>query len=152
MHKLFLSTKGNTMTQAIAYLSFNGNCAEAMRFYEKALRGKLEVLMSGGQSPMAEHIPKEFADRILHARLALPGGGTLFAGDCPANMPYEGIKGVSMAVDYPTVTEAQEVFAALAEGGQVTMPVQPAFWAKSWGMLVDKFGTPWIVNGEPIPY
>jgi PhnB protein len=152
MHKLFLSTKGNTMTQAIAYLSFNGNCAEAMRFYEKALRGKLEVLMSGGQSPMAEHIPKEFADRILHARLALPGGGTLFAGDCPANMPYEGIKGVSMAVDYATVAEAEQVFAALAEGGQVTMPVQPAFWAKSWGMLVDKFGTPWIVNGEPIPY
>jgi PhnB protein len=140
------------MTQAIAYLSFNGNCADAMRFYEQALRGKLEVLMSGGQSPMAEHIPKEFADRILHARLALPGGGLLFAGDCPAHLPYEGIKGVSMAVDYATVAEAEQVFAALAEGGQVTMPPQPAFWAKSWGMLVDKFGTAWIVNGEPIPY
>lgn len=140
------------MTQAIAYLAFNGNCAEAMRFYESALRGKLEVLMSGAQSPMAEHIPKEFADRILHARLALPGGGLLYAGDAPAHLPYEGIKGVSITVDYATTTEAGQVFAALAEGGQVTMPVQPAFWAKSWGMLVDKFGTNWIVNGEPIPY
>jgi len=140
------------MTQAIAYLSFNGNCADAMRFYEKALHGKLEVLMSGAQSPMAEHIPKEFADRILHARLALSGGGLIYAGDCPAHLPYEGIKGVSMNVDYPTVAEDEQVFAALAEGGQVTMPVQPAFWAKSWGMLVDKFGTSWIVNGEPIPY
>lgn len=140
------------MTQAIAYLSFNGNCADAMRFYEKALHGKLEVLMSGAESPMAEHIPKEFAHRILHARLALAGGGLLYAGDCPAHLPYEGIKGVSMTVDYPTVAEAEQVFNALAEGGQVTMPVQPAFWAKSWGMLVDKFGTAWIVNGEPIPY
>ena len=77
------------MTQAIAYLAFNGNCAEAMRFYERALDAKLEVLMSGADSPMAEQIPKESAHRILHARLALPGGGTLFGGDCPTNVPYE---------------------------------------------------------------
>ncbi|MGO4808161.1 VOC family protein [Cupriavidus sp. 2MCAB6] len=139
------------MTQAIAYLAFNGNCAEAMRFYEQALRGKLEVLMSGADSPMADQIPKEFAHRILHARLVLPGGGTLFGGDCPAHLPYEGIKGVSIAVDYATTAEAEQVFAALASGGQVTMPMQPAFWARRWGMLTDKFGTPWIVNGEPLP-
>ena len=139
------------MTQAIAYLAFNGNCADAVRFYERALRGKLEVLMSGADSPMAEHIPKEFAHRILHARLALPGGGMLYAGDAPAHVPYEGIKGVSIAVDYATVDEAEAVFNALADGGQVSMPMQPAFWAKRWGMLVDKFGTPWIVNGEQIP-
>lgn len=139
------------MTQAIAYLGFNGNCADAMRFYEKALGGKLEVLMSGAESPMADQIPKEFAQRILHARLALPGGGLLYAGDSPANVPYEGIKGVSITVDYASVAEAEKVFNALAGGGQVTMPMQPAFWAKRWGMLIDKFGTPWIVNGEPIP-
>ena len=139
------------MTQAIAYLAFNGNCADAVRFYERALGGKLEVLMSGADSPMAEQIPKASAHRILHARLVLPGGGMLFGGDCPMNMPYEGIKGVSIAVDYATTTEAERVFDALAAGGQVTMSMQPAFWAKRWGMLVDKFGTPWIVNGEPIP-
>ena len=139
------------MTQAIAYLAFNGNCAQAMRFYEKALKGKIEVLMSGADSPMADRIPKEFADRILHARLTLSGGGMLYAGDCPAHMPYEGIKGVSITVDFDTIAEAEEVFNALAEGGQVTMPMQPAFWAKRWGMLVDQFGTSWNVNGEQIP-
>ena len=139
------------MTQAIAYLAFDGTCAEAMRFYERALGGKLEVLMSGAESPMAEQIPKASAHRILHARLVLPGGGTIFAGDCPEHVPYEGIKGVSITVDYATTDEAEKVFAALASGGQVSMPMQAAFWAKRWGMLVDKFGTPWIVNGEPVP-
>lgn len=140
------------MTQAIAYLGFNGNCADAMRFYERALNGKLEVLMSGADSPMAAQMPPQFLHRILHARLVLPGGGTLYAGDCPADQPYEGIKGVSIAVDYPTTDEAEAVFAALADGGQVTMPMQPAFWARRWGMLIDKFGTPWIVNGELLPF
>ena len=60
-------------------------------------------------------------------------------------------RGVSIAVDYASVAEAEKVFNALAAGGQVTMPMQPAFWAKRWGMLIDRFGTPWIVNGEPIP-
>lgn len=140
------------MTQAIAYLAFDGNCAEAMKFYERAMKGKLEVLMSGADSPMAAEMPKEFQHRILHARLALPGGGLLYAGDAPAHLPYEGIKGVSIAVDYATTGEAAEVFQALLEGGQVTMPMQPAFWARSWGMGVDRFGTAWIVNGEMLPY
>ena len=139
------------MTQAIAYLGFNGNCAEAFRTYEKTLGGKLEVLMSGADSPMKNDIPKEFQDRILHARLVLPGGGTLYGGDAPANVPYQGIHGVSITLDYDTVAEAERVFNALAAGGQVHMPMQPAFWAKRWGMCVDKFGVPWIVNGEQIP-
>lgn len=139
------------MTQAIPYLAFDGTCADAMRFYEQALGGKLDLLMSGADSPMAEHIPKEFAHRILHARLVLPGGGMLYGGDAPAQVPYEGIKGVSITVDYDTVERAQQVFDALAVGGRVTMPMQPAFWAKRWGMLVDRFGIAWIVNGEQIP-
>ena len=122
-----------------------------MRFYEQALGGKLEVMMSGADSPMAAQIPKELAHRILHARLALPDGGTLFAGDAPTHVPYEGIKGVAITLNYDTTAQAEAAFAALAEGGQVTMPMQPAFWAKSWGMLVDQFGTPWIINGELIP-
>jgi len=114
------------------------------------LHGKLEVLMSGADSPMAAMIPREFAHRILHARLALPGGGLLYGGDAPAHVPYEGIKGVAIAIDFATVAEAEAVFAALSAGGQVTMPMNPTFWAKRFGMLTDRFGTPWIVNGEPI--
>lgn len=139
------------MPQPIAYLAYDGSCTDAMRFYERALNGKLEVLMSGADSPMAEQMPKEHAHRILHARLVLPGGGVLFAGDAPPHVPYEGIKGVSITLNYDTIVEAQKVFDALADGGQVTMPMQPAFWARTWGMLIDKFGTPWIVNGELLP-
>jgi PhnB protein len=139
------------MPHPIAYLAFDGTCAEAMKFYERALDAKLEVLMTNGASPIAEHCPPGAADRILHARLALPGGGVLMAGDCPGGMPYEGIKGVSLTLNYDTVREAERTFQALVEGGKVTMPMQPAFWAKTWGMLVDRFGTPWIVNGELLP-
>jgi len=139
------------MPQPIPYLGFNGNCAEAVRFYERVLDGKLEVLMSGADSPVAAQMPKQFADRIMHARLALPGGGVLYAGDAPAHMPYEGIKGVSITLNYDSTAQAQKVFDALSAGGTVTMPMQPAFWAKAWGMLIDRFGTPWIVNGELLP-
>lgn len=75
----------------------------------------------------------------------------LYAGDTPPGVPYEGIKGVSITIDYPNVDAAQQVFDALAAGGKVTMAMQATFWAKRFGMLVDRFGTPWIVNGESIP-
>jgi PhnB protein len=139
------------MPHPIAYLSFNGNCAEAMRFYERALGGRLEVMMTNAASPWAEQMPKESGDRILHACLALDDNGYLYAGDCPPNMPYDGIKGVGLTLNYATVEEAQRAFHLLSEGGRITMPTQPTFWAKSWGMLVDRFGTAWIVNGERIP-
>lgn len=73
------------------------------------------------------------------------------AGDAPDNVPYEGIKGVAITLNYATVAEAERVFKALSEGVKVTMPLQPTFWAKIWGMCVDRFGTPWIINGERIP-
>ena len=139
------------MPQPIAYLSFKGNCKEAMQFYESALGGKIEVMMSGADSPMAAMIPPESARQILHARLVLPDGGLLFAGDCPQHLPYEGIKGMSLTLNYDSIGEAEHAFNALADGGTITMPMQPAFWAKSWGMLVDRFGTPWIINGEMLP-
>jgi PhnB protein len=139
------------MPHPIAYLAFNGNCAEAMRFYERALDGKLETIIRNADSPWASQTPPEHSQRIMHARLALDGNGILYGGDCPPGMPYEGIKGVSLTLNYDTVEQAQHVFGALAEGGTVTMAMQPAFWAKAWGMLVDRFGTPWIVNGELIP-
>jgi PhnB protein len=97
---------------------------------------------------MAAQIPQEFAHRILHARLKLQDGSYLYGGDAPTQMPYKGIHGVSITLVYNTVAAAQETFNKLAEGGKVHMAMAPSFWAKSFGMLVDKFGTPWIVNGE----
>ncbi len=139
------------MPHPIPYLGFNGNCAEAMRFYEEALEAKIEFMMDGAHSPMAAQIPKEYAHRILNARLALKGGGYLYGGDAPAQMPFQGMHGVSIALNYDSVAEAQKIFDKLAVGGKVTMAMAPSFWAKSFGMLVDKFGTTWIVNGELLP-
>jgi PhnB protein len=138
------------MPHPIPYLAFNGNCAEAMKFYERALGGKLELLMRNADSPFAAQTPKEHADRIMHARLALPGGGSLYAGDCPPQMPYGGIQGLSLTLNFDTVEEATRAFNALGDGGKIVMELQPMFWAKIWGMLTDRFGTPWIINGELI--
>jgi len=140
------------MAQAIPYLAFNGNCGEAMRFYERVLGlgAKLEMMMSGADSPMAAHIPPEHAHRILHARLRFDDGSYIYAGDTPIQMPYEGMKGVTITMSYPSTAEAERVFKALSERGKITMPLEPMFWAKSAGMLTDKFGTPWAINGEVI--
>ncbi len=140
------------MAQAIPYLGFDGTCAEAMRFYEATLGlgATLEMMMSGADTPMADHIPPEHQHRIIHARIRFDDGSFLYAGDCPAQMQYDGIKGVTITMSYPNVAEAERVFGALAEGGKVNMPFEPAFWAKKSGMVTDRFGTPWSINGEVI--
>jgi len=137
------------MPQPIAYLAFDGNCADAMRFYEKVFGGTLGIL-TFGESPMAEKTPKDALNRVMHARLALDGNGCLYAGDCPPGMPYQGIHGVSLTLNYDTAAQAERIFSALGAGGKVTMPFGPTFWAKAFGMVTDKFGCPWIVNGEMI--
>ena len=86
----------------------------------------------------------------MHACLALPGGAMLMAGDTPPGMPFEGMKGVMLALQYDGVEQAQAAFNALAVGGQITMPLAPAFWAQCFGMLTDRFGVSWAVNGAPI--
>ena len=133
------------MLQLDNYLFFDGNCADAMRFYERTLGGKLQ-LMTHGESPMAAQTPPGSANRIMHARLELDGR-LLMASDSMVGQPYEKMKGFSLSLIYPTVAEAQRMFAALAEGGQITMPIGKTFWAEAFGMLVDRFGTPWMVNG-----
>lgn len=139
------------------YLSFNGNTREAFAFYAKALGAKIEAMMSYADMPASagpiegcgEGGPPS-GDGIMHACLALPGGAMLFAGDTPPGMPYQGVKGVMLALQYDTVDQGQSAFHALSQGGQVTMPLAPAFWAKTFGMLTDRFGVSWAISGEPI--
>ncbi len=133
------------MPQVDAYLIFDGTCAEAMRFYQRTLGGKL-ALMTHAESPIAAQTPPGSANRIMHARLDLDGR-LLMASDSMVGQPYEGMKGFSLALMYPAVADAKRVFDALADGGKVTMPLQKTFWAEAFGMLVDRFGTPWMVNG-----
>ena len=130
--------------QVTPYLNFNGDCAAAFRFYEQTLGGTLEVLQTHGESPMAADTPPDWRDRILHARLAVDDT-VLMGSDSPPEhyRPPAGFA-VSLQLDRPE--EAERVFAALAEDGTVQMPIGETFWASRFGMLVDRFGIPWMVN------
>jgi PhnB protein len=129
-----------------SYLFFNGNCAQAMRFYEKTLGAKLEMMMTYAQSPEQGQCPAGSEDRIMHASLSV-GGRMLMASDTPKNDPNKGMHGFALSLAYPTPDEARRVFDALSAGGQVIMPVGKTFWAEAFGMATDQFGTSWMVSG-----
>jgi PhnB protein len=139
-----------TMPQLNAYLSFDGTCAEAMKFYARVLDAKLEALITYAEAPNAQPMPPDQAKRIMHAHL-VHQDFALMAGDAPPGSPYKGISGVMMTLSYPTATEAKRVFTALAEGGTINMPVGETFWAEAFGMVIDRFGTPWGINGGMKP-
>jgi PhnB protein len=134
------------MAQFTTYLSFDGNCREAMHFYEVALKGKLQALLTNDDTPVADQAPPGNEDRIMHAYL-VADGFVLMAGDSLVGQKYEGIKGLQLTLTYDNAAQARTTFDALADGGKVNMPFQKTFWAEGAGMVVDKFGTPWIVNG-----
>lgn len=128
------------------YLSFNGQCGAAFKFYEKCLSGKLATISTFGESPMADQVPPEWHNRIIHARL-LVGDNLLMGSDNPPGQEEE-TKGFSVALGVEDPAEAERVFNALAEKGSVKMPLQETFWALRFGMLVDQFGIPWMINCE----
>lgn len=139
------------MPQLNPYLSYDGNCAEAMKFYARVLDAKLEALISFAQMPQGSGppTPPSHADRIMHAYL-VGKDFSLMAGDMPPGMSYQGIRGVMMTLTYATAAEARRVFDGLAEGGgKIDMPMGETFWADAFGMLTDRFGTPWGINGGP---
>jgi PhnB protein len=134
--------------QLCAYLSYNGDCADAMKFYAEVLGAKLEALITYGQVPGEMPVPPEHADRVMHAYLVHPDFA-IMAGDAPPGVPYASIQGCMLAITYPTVSDATRVFNALADGGKVGMPLAETFWADTFGMVTDRFGTPWGINGGP---
>lgn len=127
------------------YLMFNGNCGEAVRFYEKTLGAKVEMLMTHGESPMAAQAPDDFKDKVMHASFTIDGQ-RLMASDPMPGQPYNGMHGFTLSLTYPSVADGERVFNALAEGGKVLMPMQDTFWVERWGNVIDKFGAPWMVN------
>jgi PhnB protein len=90
-------------------------------------------------------MPPGSPDRIMHASLLL-GDRRLMASDTMAGQPYAGMHGFSLSLSCPTAAEGQKLFDALSAGGKVTMPMSPTFWIESFGMLVDRFGTAWMIN------
>jgi PhnB protein len=128
------------------YLFFKGSCREAFTFYEMVLGGKITAMITHAEMPAAEHAKPEWQDKILHARMTF-GDQVLMASDAPPehHRPMQGFS-VSLSVEQPA--EADRIFQAFSEGAQVTMPIQETFWAIRFGMLVDRFGTPWMINCE----
>jgi PhnB protein len=132
-----------------AYLNFNGNCAEAFRFYEKCFGGKIEMLMTNGESPIREQTPPEHHNRVMHVRMKV-GNDVLMGSDCQPGH-YSAPHGMCVSISAPTPVEAQRIFSDLSAGGKITMPFEQTFWSLGFGMATDRYGIPWMVNCEVAP-
>ena len=129
-----------------SYLTFNGQCEAAFKFYEQCLGGKIVAMVTHVGTPAEEQVPAEWRNKILHARLIV-GDEVLMGSDAPPDR-YEESKGFSVAVGIDDPADAERIFDALAKNGTVHMPIQKTFWAVRFGILVDQFGIPWMVNCE----
>jgi len=132
--------------QVNPYLLFNGQCEEAFKFYADCLGGKIEAMMKNTESPAEEHVPPEWRDKILHARMTI-GDSVLMASDAPPRR-YQKPQGFSVSIGSRDVAEGRRIFNGLAENGTITMPFEKTFWAAGFGMCTDRFGIPWMVNCE----
>jgi PhnB protein len=127
-----------------AYLNFNGECEEAFNFYAQVLDGKVSYMSSWEGSPMADHVPADWRKKIMHATLNI-GDQVLMGAD---SMPgkHQNPQGMSVTMNLSDTAEAERIFKALAEKGTVQMALEKTFWASRFGMLVDRFGIPWMIN------
>lgn len=130
--------------QLSTHVHFDGRCEEAFNFYKQVLGGKIEAMITHEGTPAENQVPPEWRKKIIHARLVI-GGQVLLGCDAPPSH-YQKPQGFSTSIDVKDPAEAERIFHQLAENGAVRMPVQETFWAIRFGMLVDRFGIPWMVN------
>ena len=130
--------------QLSPYLSFNGQCEEAFKFYEQCLGGRIDGIMTHAETPAGEQAPPDWRDKIVHASLTV-GNTVLMAADTPPDL-YEKPKGIWVSLHFKDPAEAERIFTALAERGTVQMAFQKTFWSPGFGMCVDRFGIPWMIN------
>lgn len=132
------------------YLFFKGTCAEALKYYAKTLGGEIEMMMTYGEMPPGEDAPPSNVppDAIMHASLKLPQG-TILASDDMGPTTSHGMSGFMLTLTYPTVEEATRIYGELAQGAQqIILPIGKTFWSEAFGMLNDRYGTPWMVYAE----
>ena len=132
------------------YLNYGGNCAEAFRFYEKHLGGKITMMLTHGEQPGLNSVPPELKNTILHARIDL--GDTMLMG---ADMPpgrYQPMRSAYLSLNVDSNDEAERIHKVLSDGGEIFMPMQETFFAHRFSMLRDKFGASWMILHErPMP-
>lgn len=132
------------------YINFGGNCAEAFRFYEKHLGGKITFMMTFGDNPDAAKAHPDAKDLILHAAMQI-GGTVLMASDAVGEK-YQPMRSAYLSLGVDSSEEAERVHAALADGGEIFMPMAETFFAHRFSMLRDKFGANWmIIHQRPMP-
>lgn len=127
-----------------AYLTFDGRCEEAFKLYADVLGGRIEAMMPHKGTPAEEHVPPDWRDKIMHASLTVDGN-VLMGSDSPPQF-QQPKQGFSVSLHFADPADAERAFSALADGGTVRMPLAETFWAQRFGMLTDRFGTPWMVN------
>lgn len=126
------------------YVNFAGNCAEAFRYYEKHLGGKIVMMMTHGQAPVPTQVKPEWKDAVLHARIDV-GGAQLMGADIPGCQP---MRSAYLSLGVQSDAEAERIWAALSEGGQALMPMQETFFASRFGQVRDRFGISWMIVHE----
>ena len=135
----------------VTYLNYGGNCAEAFRFYERHLGGKITFLMTHAQNPDAPNVPAEMKDKVLHARIEI-GGSELMASDMPPEANFQPMRSVYLSLSVGSSAEAERIFGLLSDGGQVFMKMAETFFAHRFGMCRDRFGTSWmVIHDKPAP-
>ena len=132
--------------QMNAYLSFKGQCEAAFTFYEQCLGARLGPIFRYAGTPMAETVPGEWQDKVMHASVTV-GEQVLMGGDVVPER-YEEPKGFSLSLHMKDAREADLVFRELAKEGRVLLPLEKTFWAERFGMVIDRFGIPWMINCE----
>ena len=136
------------MTKMYTYVNFAGQCAEAFKFYEQHLGGTIGMMMTHGQSPDQGKVNREWKDMVLHARMSL-GGTDLLGADIPH---AEVMRSAYLSLMVDSDAEAERIFAALAGGGQILMPLAETFFATRFGQVRDRFGVNWMILHErPMP-
>ena len=128
------------------YLCFNGNCEAAFKFYEQCLDAKPGGLFRYAGSPMADQVPVDWQNKIMHGSVTIDGS-VLMGGDVAPDR-YEKPKGFSLSLRMADTAEAERIFRGLSKGGEVVVPLDKTFWAERFGMVVDRFGVPWLINCE----
>lgn len=131
------------MNAIIPYLNFNGDAAEALVFYEKALDGKVTQQSTFGDANMAQD--DSMKDKILHAVFEA-GDLKFMVSDCPPGVSVNSGNQVSLSLHFTELEAIEKTFAAVAEGGNITMPIQDTFWGARFAMTTDKFGVHWMFN------
>lgn len=127
------------------YLFFDGNCEEAFNFYAKLFGGKIEAMMPHEGTPAEDGVPAHWKKKIIHACMSI-GSTRLMASDAPPEHSQKP-QGFYVHVGVDSAAEAERIYAALERGAQkVNMALAETFWAERFGMLVDRFGTPWMIN------